>query len=64
MDAENFIISHNNDSTKDSFVALIHKIFTAIKPKLIHSYVQSRTYGYLLSTGAWSVESPVTYSGT
>ena len=40
MNADNVIISHNNDRTKGSFLTLTHKICTAIKPKPIHICVQ------------------------
>ena len=40
MNVDNVIISHISDSTKGSFVTLIHKICTVIKPKPIHICVQ------------------------
>ena len=40
MNTENITTSHNSNSTKGSFVTLIHKICTEIKPKPIHICVQ------------------------
>ena len=40
MNTENVTISRNSDSTRGSFVTLIHKICTEIKPKPIHICVQ------------------------
>ena len=40
MNADNIIISHNNDRTKGSFLTLTHKICAEIKPKPIHICVQ------------------------